>query len=283
MSIPFSKIYARVDAKGYRHIVWSLDSSYEYPEDCILSIQYSRAGAQDPQWITLMQNVGDSCQFIDYQRRNYNKKLNDYYRAVLTCPSTGQVYKSQSVHAGDYMPGADSAQLNNLVRLTQLQINKTGRAGVLLKKRVWGQRCPRCTHFDYQDSVNEHCPVCLGTGIKGGYYKGIPMGILQNQTQQAQRVGPYGYEQAQIISAKCVAWPWIHLGDVWVDSVTNDRYYISGANVLSKHRHVPIVYQLQLKLLQLTDVIHSDQADQKLIQAGTQFIQTNDTWLKDDF
>lgn len=301
MSQPFTSIHVKLDAHGFRHIVWTLQPRYDYPQTSVLRLEYNRAGASpsshtitgtpagditisDGAWQVLCDDVSQLCQYIDYQHRNYNKFVNDYYRLVLRVPETGQQYKSAPVHAGKFLSTTDSAQANNLIRLAQKEIQQTGRTGVLLKRKLWGQRCPQCTDFDNQNSVNQHCQVCLGTGIVGGYYKGIPMSILQQSSQQAQSIGLGGYEQVQVLSAKCVAWPWIHLQDVWVDDITNQRYYIKSASVLSKYKHVPLVYALQLQLIQLTDVLHSDYANQILSQdQSTQFVHKNSDWDRDQF
>lgn len=267
-----------------------MDPKYTYPEDCVLSIEYNRAGgsfdsaANDGQWQVVCADAGDCCQWIDYQRRNYNKYVNDYYRVVVRIPSASETFISKPVHAGSYLPGmTDSAKFNNLMRLADKQISDSGRQGVLLKRKVWGTRCPVCTDFEGQNSVNEHCPQCMGTGILGGYYKGIPMPVLQLGQTQQHAITQQGYQQADVLQAKCIAWPWIHLRDVWADSTTNERYYITNATVLSRYKSVPLVYQLTMNKVQLTDSIHDILADAKVGNADGSFVTQNMDWPQDDF
>ena len=126
-----------------------------------------------------------------------------------------------------------------------------------------------CTDLPGDSSVNEHCPCCFGTGYKGGYYDGIPLDILQQQQQMLEGVQQIGATQASVLHAKMLAWPYIGLGDVWVDDATDQRYAIQNAIVSSKFKSVPLIYQVTMHLLQDTDVIHSTQADRKLDKGFT--------------
>lgn len=45
-----------------------------------------------------------------------------------------------------------------------------------------------------------------------------------------------------------------------MDDNTNDRYYIEQADVASKYKHVPLVYQLKMHLLEQSDILHSKTA-----------------------
>lgn len=121
-----------------------------------------------------------------------------------------------------------------------------------------------CTDLPGDSSVNQHCPCCFGTGYKGGYYDGIAMDILEQQQQMIQGIQQIGTTQASVLQAKMLAWPYIGLGDVWVDDATDQRYVIQRAVIASKFKSVPLVYQVTMHLVQITDIMHSVQADKKL-------------------
>lgn len=279
MSSVFTQLVATTDTYGYRHLTWSLKPGVDYPQDAVLSVEYARAGQDD--WTQLATNLQQVCTWIDYDKRNYDKVTNDYYRLKLSSVSDGFTYYSQAESADSSLVYPQQSYARNMIRLAQKQIQLTGRAGVLLKKKTWGQRCPYCTDFANDDPINEHCHYCLGTGILGGYYPGIPMGLLDKSDQQQYRIGQDGMQQTMIMNAKCVAWPWIHLGDVWVDSNTNQRFYIMQASVASRYRSIPIMYSLQLNTIELTDVLHSQKSSQLLSKPNTtEFVQTNTNWDK---
>lgn len=263
MSCVFKQVLVSVDQYGNRVVSWSMDPDQNYPDNFVLRIEYARAGGP---WETLEDNIQGTCLYIDRRKMNFNKYLNDYYRLVLTVPGEDgepvETYVSEAVEAGRAHSYPFSAEANNLIRLALLEIKEGGRTGILLKKKEWGERCPHCTDFKDENSVNEQCRYCLGTGILGGYYRGIPYDILVQSFSDAMKVAVSGYEQQNQITAKGIAWPWLHLGDVWVDNLNNERYYINNVAVLSAYKNIPLIYGLSMSRLELTDVMFSDTANE---------------------
>lgn len=256
-----------------RVVSWDFTPGVEIPKDALLSIQWARAGGQ---WQTLAQDLNLVCSYIDQRITNRNKYNNDYYRIILKT-ADGQQYISQPEQAGINLSYPYSAQANNLNRLSSLQLAKTGRQGFLMKKIMYGQKCPVCKQFEDDGPVNQHCPVCLGTGIKDGYYKAIPMPILQQGESIHQDITETGYITNAIMAAKCVAWPIIQIGDVWADKYTNQRYYIQTASPISKYKHIPLIYSLKMHLIEQSDIIHSKPVNDALQEA---FVSGNSDWEK---
>lgn len=275
MSSPFKQIQVFFRPDNSRVIGWQFTPDIEIPEGSVLSLQYARSGGT---WQTLSNNIKDTYCYTDSRKTNYNKLNNDFYRLKLTCPDTS-CYYSQPVQAGATLCYPYSSKAKNLIRLAQLQIDQTGREGYLMKKITFGQKCPKCKQFDDDSPVNEHCPICLGTGINKGYYNAIPLNILQQGDSNMEALTAFGHTQVSVLSAKCVAWPIIGLGDIWCDKYTNQRYYIQSATILSKFKHVPLIYRLKMHLIQLTDIIHSQPAD-KLLQQALITIQPS-SWEKE--
>lgn len=272
MASPFKALKIFILANNARALSWQYAAGVEIPEDALLAVEYSRAGGT---WQTLAENLPVSYCYIDSRVTNRNKYNNDYYRVRLQ--SQGMTYYSDPQQAGISLNYPYSSQASNLIRLSQLEMSKTGRTGYLMKKIVYGQKCPVCKQFEDDTPVNEHCPYCLGTGIKGGYYRAFPMNILQSGESRAEAVQQHGAVQAVVMQAKCVAWPIIELGDVWVDDNTNERFYIEGAAVASKFKHVPLLYNLKMHLVELSDVLHTPRAQQVLQEAYI----SGDQWTKE--
>lgn len=273
MANPFSKLGVTILPNNTRVLSWQFLKGATIPQEAIISVQYARAGGQ---WQTLATGLPVSYCYNDTRAFNKNKYNNDFYRLVLQ--TQNQKYISQPQMAGITSSYPYSAQASNLTRLSQLQIQKTGRKGYLLKKIVWGKPCPVCQQFKDDSPVNQHCPNCLGTGKDGGYYKAIPLGILQEGQNSTQAMGPQGLMVNNVISAKCTAWPLIQYGDVWSDYYTNQRYYINKISVISKYKHIPLVYSLNMSLIQQSDILHSETADQLLQEAHVDY--SNKDWEK---
>jgi hypothetical protein len=70
--------------------------------------------------------------------------------------------------------------------------------------------------------------------------------------------------QSAKLTAKCVAYPWITRGDVWCDSDTNERFYIANVTPISMYKSTPLIFQLTLTKLEITDALHSTSADNKV-------------------
>lgn len=268
MANAFKDLKVFILADNSRALSWEFQANVNIPANASLSVEYSRAGGT---WQILAEGL-DVCNcYIDCRRTNRNKYNNDYYRVKLS--GDDQEVYSQPQQAGVTLSYPYSSEAKNLIRLSQLQMAKTGRTGYLMKKIVYGNKCPICKQFDDDAPVNEHCPCCLGTGIQGGYYRAIPMNILQSGQSSLEAVRQIGASRAVVLQAKCTAWPIISLGDVWVDDNTNQRYYIEQADVASKYKHVPLVYQLKMHLIELSDVLHTNRAKEALQEA---FISGND-------
>lgn len=271
MASPFQSLKVFILADNSRALSWQFKAGIQLPYDATVSVEYSRAGGT---WQTLADGISGCNCYVDRRRTNRNKYHNDYYRLKL-CGDNQELY-SQPQQAGINLSYPYSSQAKNLIRLSQLEMAKTGRTGYLMKKKVYGKKCPVCTQFHDDAPVNQHCPCCLGTGIQGGYYKAIPMNILQSGQSSMEAVQQIGAARAVVLQAKCTAWPIISLGDVWVDDNTNDRYYIEQADIASKYKHVPLVYQLKMHLLEQSDILHSKTAQAALQQS---FI-SGDQWKK---
>ena len=274
MSSPFRNIVVFVQPNGDRIIGWQFSQGVEIPQTATITVQRARSGGQ---WQVLQHDLPVSYCYTDSTAWNRNKYNNDFYRLRLNTED-GQQYVSDPQASGMTLSYPYYSEAANLIRLSQKQIELTGRQGYLLKKIMYGPKCPVCQQFRDDDPVNEHCPQCLGTGKKGGYYKAIPLGILEQGAQSAQDISITGASVTETISAKCTAWPIIQYGDVWADKYTNQRFYIDQIQIASKFKHVPLVYLLRMHLIQQSDVLHSKTATDLIEQAHINY--ENPDWNK---
>lgn len=258
MFSPFKYVKCIISHSGDKVITWCFNKNLTWKQTPRLFVEYSTTGDQ---WQTLSYDVFPQFYFIDDRRTSFDKLDVSYYRLRLLIGQT-QCYISQTCPAGASLSYPHYPRAKNLVRLASKQINKTGRPGVFLKRKNAGQPCPRCKDFSDDVSVNQHCSTCLGTGIVGGYYQGIPMSVLPESVNTITALNQTGIDQSIGIKARCVAWPYIQHGDVWVDSYNNQRYYIDQVTTASYYKHVPLMYIITMNLIEQTDVIHSDKADQ---------------------
>lgn len=257
----FDSVKVTINTKGHRIISWAFSKHADIPENATVQVQWARAGGA---WQTLATSLQLSCCYTDMRKTNKNKYNNDFYR-IKVITVQGNQYVSQAQQAGINLSYPYSAEAKNLLRLADLQAKQTGRQGKLLKKIIYGQKCPSCRQFQDDLPVNEHCPICLGTGKKGGYYPAIDLNIIQQSQQSSRSIQELGSVHNVVLSAKCIAWPLIEKGDVWIDINNNQRFIIDTVGIISKYKHVPLLCMLQMHLLQQTDVLHT-QTVQSLLQ-----------------
>ena len=265
MSLPFTSIQAAIGVHNERIITWTMQPNVSYPADSILQVENSRTGGT---WEVLDNNLADSCFYVDTRRRNYNKFMNECYRLRLTIPATAsspkQEYVSDIVQAGMFQAYPFSSEAENVIRMAEKTIELSGVTGVLLKKKHWGVRCTHCTDFDDQNTVNEHCPWCLGTGFAGGFYNGISMSIIKDKITRDEKQMPAHVSEAEKITGRCIAFPWIRYGDVWVEDKTNKRYFVNGVTPTSSYKEVDLIYAIELNKIEYTDIMYSKAADAKV-------------------
>lgn len=274
MASPFKALNIYINHKGYKVLSWQYSAGAVIPQGSSITIEYARSGGP---WQILDKQLPLSSCYTDARRTNRNKYNNDFYRVSVVTPS-GRTYTSEPQQAGIDVSYPYSAQAANLMRLSELQAQKTGRTGYLLKKIIYGPKCPVCQQFEDDSPVNQHCPHCLGTGRKGGYYKAIPLNILQNSQSTQTDISITGQVQNKQINAKCTAWPLIRPGDVWVDDRTNQRYIMDQVSVASKYKHIPLVYFISMHYIEQTDTLHSEAANDLLQQALVQYVPNQ--WQK---
>lgn len=264
MTTPFTSLQASIGVHNERIISWNLEPKAAYPDNFILQVENSRAGGP---WEVLDNTLADNCFFIDDRRRNYNKYMNECYRLRLTIPhddAADEVYVSDVIQAGQFKAYPFSSEAANVIRQAEKAIELSGVTGVLLKKKHWGVRCKHCTDFDDQMTVNEHCPWCLGTGIEGGFYNGISMAIIKDKISRDEHQGDDCVEESEEIQGRCIAYPWIRYGDVWVEDGTNKRYMVAGVTPSATYKEIDLIYTIKLTKIEYTDIMFSKAADAKV-------------------
>lgn len=266
MASPFKSISCAIRYDNARIISWTMIPGLKCPDKYTLQIENSRAGGP---WTVLSDKLDGVCAFVDSRKRNYNKRMDECYRLRLLIPDTGEEYVSDIVDAGNNKAYPYSADAENVIKQAESQIKESGCAGKLLIKRVWGRRCPLCTDFRGQSTVNEHCPRCLGTGIDGGYYPGMPLTVIKDSIQTQSTTSEMGYVQSEAVQCRCIAYPWIKPGDVWCEDATNKRFVINACTPAASYKTTTLIYQMAMNRVEYTDVLHSMEADKKVAAVGS--------------
>jgi hypothetical protein len=193
--------------------------------------------------------VGD-CLFVDSARRTFDMQKDLWYRVRAEWGA----YRDAS------LPCQALGTLNAQARLTAKAIVKSlytgmkkgGIHGFLLRRRDWGPKCSTCADWDTEEPTIGDCPECHGVGVAGGYYPGVDCWVEIVQPRARARSlteGGLGVADPQTVTGRCVAYPWITAGDLFVPARSNERFIIRKIDHLADMETKPILFLLTMNRL----------------------------------
>lgn len=146
----------------------------------------------------------------------------------------------------------DYLYYRELLRRWRLQLEKfSGSPGKVLRRRIYGEKCPKCTSQILQQSVSSDCQTCFGTALVGGYLPAVSMfAQWQDGPPNPATIvqAPSGPTKEQKNTILVFPVPDIKSDDVWVDSGTNYRYLVEAVTVPPKsdYRGSAVLYALTI-------------------------------------
>lgn len=146
--------------------------------------------------------------------------------------------------------------IKTIVTQKNLVMNKyIGRDFILLRKRLWGQRCSRCwdtTLFRVSDSK---CPICYGTGWTGGYFKPIPIKGMLNPAPSYVQIQMFGEWKPSDTLLTTLNFPLLTERDIIIDDMGR-RWLVYQKRTIEKLGYV-LEQSAQLALIASDDIIYS--------------------------
>lgn len=279
MAVHFHKVYTSINLYGYKLIRWEMDgSSFKPTTPVSFYVDKARSGGE---WTNIAGPLVDTCYYTDTVPWDWNKEYNTFFRVRFLDGATW-IY-STPVQAGNNWDQHDWTIAKEIIRKEYLVMRKVGQQGILLKRRQWGQRCTTCTDYDSRAVVNRDCPLCLGTGILGGYYTPIDMPIWSVTPMQSRTktVTAGGVLQPSMNNARVVAYPLLETFDVWCDAGSNERWFIDAIKPVAEIKGIPVVEMMDLKLKPFSDVIYTAPANVKANEVPVeQPAGTEHTWSR---
>jgi hypothetical protein len=119
-------------------------------------------------------------------------------------------------------------RFNEIQRREFLLLSKfVGVKSYLFKRRLYGERCPRCWSTSTEVNVDDHCPVCYGTSFKGGYFDPQPLFLQYDSTPNNRQVSYIGRAEPNQIGAWTISMPEICPDDVVIRTGDWNVYRVS--------------------------------------------------------
>lgn len=119
---------------------------------------------------------------------------------------------------------------------------------IVLKRRRWGERCPRCWDPVTKQSTLEHCLACFGTSYAGGYWTPtLIRGRREAATVETQMTSD-GDSEMKLADFNVLDYPLIEYKDVVIDLRRNERYQVQRVHS-TELKSVPVHQKLTASLL----------------------------------
>lgn len=256
---PFDRVVVSYLIKGGTRVMWELVPSFNDPRPLEFQLQVGTTANQDADdWEDVGLPVTDQYFAIDGEKRLYGKTNWSYYRVKLT--TLKGEYVSDPVNLQGTMAQRDWRLAREILRKELVAHKGASQLGYLLKRRVTGQRCKLCLDHMTKEVRNPACPSCYGTGFQCGYY--YPMGcVWANMQPKARRTeldGGQGRGTVNdiVVSARMTLTDLLGEDDVWVNKVTDDRYYIHKVQHVAEWRGVPLVGDVEMRPVPFSSVIY---------------------------
>lgn len=211
--------------RGYL-VQWSVKE----PAEGILSFDLERAGGPEGPWELVAGGLTDRYAHFDdlTQPENAELHLNQFrffqavYYRVTVRSVTSAPYEFGPEARGKI--GGMRRKAARDVRIANTKFSKM--PCVLLKRRVWGKRCPECYDPKTKASTRGGCRTCYGTSFEGGFWAPMSVPARQQGPRQAA-VGGDPKSDAQKMRLVLPDFPQVNFRDVIVSLRSGDRFEVA--------------------------------------------------------
>lgn len=212
--------------------------------------ELTRSGSGNGPWETFTPALTDTYSHFDKldqpagttyatnRRPNvFGLNITYYYRLVVTTPD-GEI----ATVIDDTGPVV-SPKMATLWRKADRDFRKTllftGTPAVVLKRRMWGPRCPKCFDPITKEPLRSACTACYGTGFQKGYWDAVPVHIRRTVAQGASQVTPEQRQDSNDVKLYVPWFPAVDPGDLCV-FLNDDRRFLVDQQVETQINLVPV-------------------------------------------
>lgn len=263
---PFSHVVVSYLQAGGTRVLWKLDKPFAAMPPLQFTLQYNENSNKYADWVDVGQPVNDIYTAVDTVKRNFGMINRSFYRVKLV--AGGTTYYSEPVGTMGTLSRRDWGLAREILRKQTLAFRGAAQYGYLLKQRISGRRCLRCTDAMTSGIKTSNCIECYGTGFTCGYY--YPMDCVwaslspRSYREQLDDANTRGTVDDITVSAKMIVTPLMEDGDVWVSRNTDLRYFVRIVKETANWRGVPLLADVELRQIPFTSRIYGIQIPQQL-------------------
>lgn len=261
----FKRVWVNYLIRGRAYVYWEFERGFADPGPYLFQLQASHGGTpRADDWF----NVGvetDLFYAVDdggsKHQRMFGKTPTLVYRVLLKTPQG--IYVSHPANVLGRLGKHDWLIVREILRKEQLNHRVFSSVkGYLLKGRRYGEECTcrdKSVGGKFTDEVlDSSCPICYGTGFVSGYYPPTEYYALLNPeaTRESRDLNQTGTNKPVVIQSRFLATLPLVQGDAWVNSGSDERYYVHSIKELAVWKSVPIIYSAELRLAPFTDALY---------------------------
>jgi len=240
-------------------VSWELQRHFIDPTPYTFQLQVGHTADQAAaDWVDVGAPVIDTFFTVDPTKRMFGSEQELHYRVELT--TSVDTYLSEPFNTLGALSKRDWLHAREILRKEQLRHRiQTSSNGFLLKAIRYGPVCTDCTDPLTGEVNNSHCGSCFGTGKEGGYFRPLAASFADLSTSSArEHINPQtATTMENVVQGRFVADPQLYSYDVWVDESGDARYYIHKVDVAAHIRGVPIIYNVEMRIAQFSDIIYT--------------------------
>ena len=269
----FDRVVVSYLIRGGTRVMWEMRDDFVDPQPFEFQLQagQTNSNAADD-WVDVGLPVTDQFVAMDDEQRVFNKWPNrTFYRVKLT--TRLDTYFSEPTGGEGTLSKRDWRLAREIIRMELVRFKQhAGERGLLLKRRITGENCPTCLDFQTMEVRDPACPDCWGTGKKCGYFFPIDCvwADLNPKTYRTHLDGGRGRGTINEVVVKGRMLNTFLLGeeDIWINLVTDDRYYAHEVQNTAEMRGVPLIANVELRPAPFTDVAYDIVIPQQLERLG---------------
>jgi len=256
---PFRRVSVDHMIYGTTRVWWQLEPEFNDPGPYVFQLQVGGTGLPEADdWQDIGEPVVNGYSALDNKRHDAGTVITAHYRLALTTPQG--TYVSQPAASSGELAENDWVLSREIIRKETLRHRKISVGGYLIKAFRYGSPCPRCREALTQETSDSDCLVCFGTGYENGYHPALPLQCWDLSLQTIEEESDANLRGTTrdnaLLSARVIGFPALNVRDIWVNGTSDERWVIRAVKVAAALRGVPLVYEIQMELLTISNIAY---------------------------